>query len=187
MLKGISPSMRRLCTALAVVGMLVSPAAASADPVLEWNALAVGVTAGNPFTQARFMAITQLAVFEAVNAVTGKYQPYLGTVVEAPGASAEAAAIAAAYRVLKTYFPTNALLDPARDELSGGDTGQCRQEPRHRNRRSGGRGNDREPRSTTTRLRPRRALRARAGRAGQMAAHAKLYCWRWSVLATGAL
>ena len=72
MLKGIPPSMRRFCTALAVVGMLVSPATASADPVLEWNALALGVTAGNPFTQARFMAITQLAVFEAVNAVTGK-------------------------------------------------------------------------------------------------------------------
>jgi hypothetical protein len=94
--------------------MLVSPAGASADPVLEWNAIAVAVTTGSPFTQARFMAITQLAVFEAVNAVTGKYEPYLGTVDDAPGASAEAAAIAAAYRVLKTYFPANALLDPAR-------------------------------------------------------------------------
>ncbi len=82
--------------------------------VLEWNTMAVTVTGGNPFTQARFMAITQLAVFEAVNAVTGKYEPYLGTILEAPGASAEAAAIEAAYRVLKHYFPTNALLDPAR-------------------------------------------------------------------------
>ncbi len=82
--------------------------------VLEWNAIAVSVTTGNPFTQARFMAITQLAVFEAVNAVTGKYEPYLGTILEAPGASAEAAAIAAAYRVLKTYFPANTTLDPAR-------------------------------------------------------------------------
>ena len=115
MLKRMPPLMRRLSTALAVVGMLVSPATASADPVLEWNALALGVTAGNPFTQARFMAITQLAVFEAVNAVTGNYEPYLGTIVEAPNASAEAAAIAAAYRVLKTYFPANALLDPARE------------------------------------------------------------------------
>ena len=82
--------------------------------VLEWNAVAVSVTTGNPFTQARFMAITQLAVFEAVNAVTGNYEPYLGTILEAPGASAEAAAIAAAYRVLKTYFPANTTLDPAR-------------------------------------------------------------------------
>jgi hypothetical protein len=93
--------------------MLFRPAAASADVVLDWNALAVTVTAGNPFTQARFLTITQLAVFEAVNAVTGRYEPYLGTVVAPDGASAEAAAIAAAYRVLKTYFPTNALLDSA--------------------------------------------------------------------------
>ena len=104
---------RRLSTALAVVGVLFSPAAARADAVLDWNALAVTVTSGNPFTQARFLAITQLAVFEAVNAVTGKYEPYLGTVVAPEDASADAAAIAAAYRVLKTYFPTNALLDPA--------------------------------------------------------------------------
>ena len=31
------------------------------------------------------MAITQLAVFEAVNAITGDYEPYLGTIV-APAA-----------------------------------------------------------------------------------------------------
>ena len=85
-----------------------------ADVISDWNALAVGVTAGNPFTQARFMAITQLAVFEAVNAVTGEYEPYLGTIPEAPGASVEAAAITAAYGVLKEYFPGNALLDGAR-------------------------------------------------------------------------
>ena len=114
MFKGISPSMVRLCAALAMVGALINPATARADVVLEWNALAVTVTAGNPFTQARFMAITQLAVFEAVNSVTGKYEPYLGTIAEAPTASADAAAIAAAYGVLKNYFPSNALLDPAR-------------------------------------------------------------------------
>ena len=115
MFKYTPASMMRVSTALAVVWMLISPATARADAVLEWNAIAVAVTSGSPFTQARFMAITQLAVFEAVNAVTGKYEPYLGTIVEAPGASAEAAAIAAAYRVLKTYFPANASLDPARE------------------------------------------------------------------------
>jgi hypothetical protein len=113
MLKDMPLAAKRLSTALAVVCVLFSPAPARADAVLDWNALAVTVTAGSPFTQARFMAITQLAVFEAVNAVTGRYEPYLGTVVAPDGASADAAAIAAAYRVLKTYFPTNALLDPA--------------------------------------------------------------------------
>ena len=61
----------------------------------------------NPFAQARFAAIAQLAVFEAVNSVTGDYRPYLGTIVAPPGASAGAAAIQAAYRVLSTYFPAS--------------------------------------------------------------------------------
>ena len=51
------------------------------------------------------MAITQLAVFEAVNAIRGDYEPYLGTVVAPMGASADAAAVTAAYRVLKNYLP----------------------------------------------------------------------------------
>jgi hypothetical protein len=59
------------------------------------------------------MSITQLAVFEAVNAITGDYEPYLGTVIAPVGASADAAAIAAAYRVLKNYFPGAANLDTA--------------------------------------------------------------------------
>ena len=103
-------------------------ATASADVVLDWNAIAIrtlhtqpppGV---NPFFQARFMSITQLAVFEAVNAVNGGYEPYLGTVVAGPGASADAAAIAAAYRVLVTYFSsaaTVAALDADRTSFLG--------------------------------------------------------------------
>jgi membrane-associated phospholipid phosphatase len=50
----------------------------------------------------------QLAVFEAVNAITGDYRPYLGSIVAPHGASADAAAIQAAYRVLSTYFPASA-------------------------------------------------------------------------------
>jgi hypothetical protein len=59
----------------------------------------------NPFAQARFAAITQTAVFEAVNAITGLYEPYLGTITASPGVSAEAAAVAAAHGVLVNYFP----------------------------------------------------------------------------------
>jgi hypothetical protein len=107
----------RLRTLVTLVTLLVcSPIAARADVVLDWNAIAVSTLVGqgqNPFAQARFMAITQLAVFEAVNAITGDYQPYLGTVVAPAGASADAAAVAAAYSVLKNYFPAAANLDPA--------------------------------------------------------------------------
>src|SRR5207253_2434886 len=67
------------------------------------------------FAQGRFAAITQLAVFEAVNAIIGEYKPYLGTIVAPKGASPEAAAVAAAHAVLRNYFPGSAAtLDAAR-------------------------------------------------------------------------
>jgi len=61
----------------------------------------------NPVAQSRIAAIVQLAVFEAVNAVTGDYKPYLGNIGAAAGASAEAAAIQAAYDVLVNQFPNS--------------------------------------------------------------------------------
>jgi hypothetical protein len=84
---------------------------AKADTVLDWNVIAVNTAVAehqSPFAQARFGAIAQLAVFEAVNAITGDYQPYLGTIHAPAGASVDAAAIQAAYRVLRTYFPNSA-------------------------------------------------------------------------------
>jgi len=50
--------------------------------------------------------------FEAINAITGEYEPYIGIAAPA-GASADAAAATAAYRVLKTYFPTAPDIDQA--------------------------------------------------------------------------
>ena len=55
-----------------------------ADVVLDWNAIAVNTAVANgqnPFAQARYAAIVQLAVFEAVNSITGDYRPYLGTIM----------------------------------------------------------------------------------------------------------
>jgi hypothetical protein len=95
-----------------MVSLLLASAVASADVVLDWNAIAVDTVVANkqnPFAQARYGAIVQLAVFEALNAITGDYQPYLGTITAPPGASAEAAAIEAAYGVLNAYFPSAAL------------------------------------------------------------------------------
>jgi hypothetical protein len=96
--------------AAAVCGTLLSTAAVSStDPVLEWNSIMVNTTAGqNPFFQARFAAITQLAVFEAVNAIDKDFEPYLGTITAPSGASPDAAAVAAAHAVLGNYFPGNA-------------------------------------------------------------------------------
>ncbi len=115
-----SPITRVAC-AVALGGLLFfNAAAARADVVLQWNDIAVRTLttqnpALNPFAQARFSSIVQLAVFEAVNAITGDYQGYLGseiggglTISAAAGSSAEAAAIQAAYRVLFNYFGANA-------------------------------------------------------------------------------
>lgn len=81
----------------------------SDDVVVQWNEIAVAtIGAQPPFPSTRFMATVQLAVFEAVNAISGKYEPYLGTIVAPAGASTEAAAITAAHGVLKAFFPAAA-------------------------------------------------------------------------------
>jgi hypothetical protein len=93
-----------------IASLSFGSAAAGADVVLDWNAIAVNTAVANkknPFAQARYVAIVQLAVFEAVNAITGDYQPYLRIIIAPPDASAEAAAIEAAYRVLSSYFPAS--------------------------------------------------------------------------------
>lgn len=98
-----------LCMLMAT--LLFASAVAQADAVLDWNVIAVKTAIANgqnPFAQARTAAIVQLAVFESVNAITGEYHPYLGTIVAQPGAAADAAAIQAAYRVLRTYFAASA-------------------------------------------------------------------------------
>ena len=105
-----------LCMLMAILPF--GPAVAKADPVLEWNVIAIDAAVANgqnPFAQARNAAIVQVAVFEAVNAITGDYRPYLGSIVAPHGASPNAAAVQAAYRVLRTYFPSSAsTLDAAR-------------------------------------------------------------------------
>ena len=86
---------------LVLISLMSLPATAKADAVLDWNEIAARtVTTQNPFNQARVMAIVQLSVFEAVNAITGDYEPYLAPPTAAPaGASVDAAVIIAAHKV----------------------------------------------------------------------------------------
>jgi hypothetical protein len=101
--------------------------------VLDWNAIAARtVMAGqSSFSQARLMSIVQLAVFEAVNAISGKYERYLDEpIVALDGAAEDAAAIVAAHRVLKTYFPLNTSIDTDRAAAGApGATGRRRRAP----------------------------------------------------------
>ena len=104
--------MKQLAAVLVISCVLLAPLHASADPVLYWNEIAARLPgAPNPFEQSRRLAIVQLSVFEAVNAITGEYEPYLdGVVAAAPGASADAAAIQAAYRALRQLYPAAATM-----------------------------------------------------------------------------
>jgi hypothetical protein len=91
-----------------LLGLLIIPLPGRSDVVQDWDAIMQAtVSSQPPFPQARFAAITQLAVFEAVNAITREYKPYLGTVTAPKDALPEAAAVAAAYSVLSSYFPAS--------------------------------------------------------------------------------
>ena len=116
--------MKRLCLsrwlAAVVLAIALAPAvpAARADAVTDWNAIMEATLSApptNPVFQSRWNAIVQLAVFEAVNAITGEYEPYLGIIDAPPEASPEAAAIAAAHRTLVVLRPGSAaVLDDLR-------------------------------------------------------------------------
>jgi hypothetical protein len=83
-----------------------TPGGGSDTMVLKWNAIAVeAVGSTAPFPSTRAMATVQLAVFEAVNAITHRYQPFLGTFNAPDGASTDAAVIVAAHDTLSWLFP----------------------------------------------------------------------------------
>jgi hypothetical protein len=72
--------MTRFRAALVAVALLCPAMMAQADVVLKWNEIAVKTLiqqGQSPFSQARYTAIVQLAVFEAVNTITGNYEPYI--------------------------------------------------------------------------------------------------------------
>ena len=99
------------------------------DPVVQWNEVMTQTVAASPvFLQTRAATMMHLAIFEAVNALLGGYRPYLGTVSAPPGASPEAAAIAAAHRTLVGLYPGSvSTLDVARaSQLAALPDGQAK-------------------------------------------------------------
>jgi hypothetical protein len=73
--------------------------AAFGDTVTEWNRIAMGTISAEPAqVQSRLAAITHLAVFEAVNAITQDYNPYLRTIAASRGAASITAPTLSQYR-----------------------------------------------------------------------------------------
>jgi len=87
--------------------MLAAAPGAQADVVTDANAKAAEVASRNPATPVavRTMAIVQASVFEAVNALTGRYPPLRAKITATPGASVEAAVAAASRAALSKLMP----------------------------------------------------------------------------------
>ena len=110
-----------LVVALAVVAAIGGATSHSAQAVLpalpntvqQWNKIAEDTVVTSGAFQGEgeiYMSYTATAVYDAVVAIDGGYEPY-GPGVSAPaGASVDCAVVEAAYRTLLHYFPSNAAL-----------------------------------------------------------------------------
>jgi hypothetical protein len=132
--------------ALAAIGMTRGTRAAVPNTVAQWDKIAEDAVVRSGAFQNEgliYMAYVSAAVYNAVVAIEGGYQPY-GQGVSAPvGASTDAAVIEATYRSLVNYFPTQApLLDPlyetalaaildGQSKTDGQWVGEGRREPDH--------------------------------------------------------
>ena len=104
----------RIVASISLALALCGPMKAQ-NPVIDWNAVAVATALSGNQTMSPgsntaggtslYLAYTHLAIYDAVNAIEHRFQPY-GAEIPAPaGASVDAAAISAAYNILVFYFP----------------------------------------------------------------------------------
>jgi hypothetical protein len=100
---------RRVALATAVIAACALPTAARGDAVTDWNSAAnAAIFSTNPTAHAAVLstAMVQGAVYDAVNAIAGGYQPYLPTPAADPTYSQDAAAATAAFRVVASLVPS---------------------------------------------------------------------------------
>jgi len=105
-------NIRKLLMAAAVI--VVAPPA-FADVITDWNEKAVAFVTPRmvPAAGQRVVAIMQVAMFDAINSIERRYQPYLVQLPAAATTSREAAAAAAAGTVLVGLYPLEAELKSA--------------------------------------------------------------------------
>jgi hypothetical protein len=100
--------LRKACSVFMALASTALAAPAGADAISDWNARADAIAAERRVTalpHAHNMALLQVAVFEAVNAVERRYVPYKLKLPSDKTASTEAAAAAAAHAVLLALLP----------------------------------------------------------------------------------
>jgi PAP2 superfamily len=95
------------CIGLLAAALLAVATGARADVVTDANARAADIASKHPATPiaVRTMAIVQVSVFEAVNAINGRYPPLRVKLTAAPGASIDAAVAAATRTALLKLMP----------------------------------------------------------------------------------
>lgn len=105
---------KSLVSSLAV-SCLLTLCASAQNVVTDWNAFAITQARSSTAPGATsasgtglYVAYVQLAVYNAVNAIQGRFQPYKYTTSAPAGASADAAAVEAAYRMLLHLLPDRA-------------------------------------------------------------------------------
>jgi VCPO second helical-bundle domain len=99
------------CGTFLIVSACVStlvPTSTRADVIIDWNMKADEIAAQKqvlPFNHARGVAMLQVAMFEAVNAIERRYTPYKVSLTADRGTSKEAAAAYAGHDVLLALYP----------------------------------------------------------------------------------
>jgi hypothetical protein len=102
---------------LLLCSLVPVPQSARADVVTDWNmtAISAGQAAGQPNPRlSRNMAVVHAAIYDAINAIDRRHTAYAVDTPAKPGASLEAAAVAAAYGILtELYWSQTAAFDVA--------------------------------------------------------------------------
>ena len=96
---------------LVVMVALSFTAIAKSDVVIDWNTAALDAIRANrttPPEASRILAILHASIYDAVNGIARTHEPYFVKERGPTGASQEAAASAAAHKVLISLFPANA-------------------------------------------------------------------------------
>ena len=107
----ISKAFPQFIAAGLALAALASVPGVSADVVTDWNQIALATQAALPGATrtppaARALAMVHLAIFDSVNAIDRRFTPYVVEALADPGASQEAAAVAAAHAVLLALYPS---------------------------------------------------------------------------------
>ena len=97
-----------LVALLLAITLLLAASLSAQNVVAQWNAIAstaiVTTAKAAPAASGVWFAYVHLAVFDAVNAIDHRFQPYLFTANPPADANKDAAAVAAAHWILVNYF-----------------------------------------------------------------------------------